>query len=618
MANTAFNPSDKSASVTLSGSNLVATGTGALGSVRALENQVSGKFYWELTFTTVVNSSTGVGVANAAYPLANSIGAGSGNGVGSAGVNQGGTYVVEGSVKSSLGAFSNGSVCCIALDLTNKLIWFRNGAAGNWNASSSNNPATGVGGAPVTGWGGGTLEAYPCVSLAQSGDVITANFGDSTFVGAVPSGFTAGWPSTGGLPTSLQVTQVAVEHFYNASSTAQVTIAALEHFYSSAAPAQVTQIALEEWGSGAVGQVTIAALEHFYTATPAAQITQVALEEWGSLAFTTLVAGVGEADAAAIVAGAGAIVTALPIGIGEVDAGATVTGAGAILTLPIGAGEVDAGATVTGAGATVIEPLGAGRVDAAATVTGAGAVIPVAAGAGEADAAAIVAGAGFLAAVGTGEVDAFADVRGMGVVLRPPNSLPFFPGQGWSVHRRPTFDTIVAPHPSGSEVRLALWQNALWEFELSYDALASNDAYPGVWTNTLQTLMGFYLARGGARGSFLFIDPDFNSMAGQGIGAGDGTTVAFAFVRTFGGQIEPVGWVTNVTAIYLDGVATPAGWTVSGNTITFAAAPASGVVVSADFTYGFVCRFLEDTLDFEQFMDNLWLMKSLKFRQVRL
>jgi len=40
-------------------------------------------------------------------------------------------------------------------------------------------------------------------------------------------------------------------------------------------------------------------------------------------------------------------------------------------------------------------------------------------------------------------------------------------------------------------------------------------------------------------------------------------------------------------------------------------------VISADFSYGFLCRFLEDTLDFEEFMDNLWSLKSLKFRQVR-
>ena len=196
MANTAFNSSDKSASITLTGSNLIATGNAAaIGSVRAADAQANGKFYWELTFNTVVNSNTGVGVANLAFPLASSIGSGSGNGVGSAGVNQGGTYVVEGVVKTSLGgAFTAGSVCCIALDLNARLIWFRQGAAGNWNGNSSNNPATGVGGAPFSGWGG-AFNAYPIVSIGTTSDQITANFGGSAFAGAVPSGFTSGFIS---------------------------------------------------------------------------------------------------------------------------------------------------------------------------------------------------------------------------------------------------------------------------------------------------------------------------------------------------------------------------------------------------------------------------------------
>ena len=604
MATTTWNPSDKAAQVTLSNGNLTATCSTGQGGGRAVDRQVAGKFYWEVTPSTFAAANSAIGLMSAGATLTGWWGNG-GASLGTCGINHSGNAVVDGAgswLNPAFGTIAAGTVICIAVDLTARLIWYRLGAAGNWNNSATANPATGAGGGPISNQIGAGLGAFPGFWGDTTGEVFTANFGGSAFTGAVPSGFTAGFTAGSVLPTSAVVTQASAEHFFATNPNAQVTQVAVEHFFAPASLAQVTQVALEEWGK----------------ANPLAQVTQVALEEWGSVATITLVPGRGEADAAAAVAGAGAIVTALPVGIGEVDAGAVVTGAGAVKVLPIGAGEVDAAAAVTGAGRVQIEPLGVGEVDAAAVVTGAGAVIPVAAGRGEADAAADVRAAGFQVAVGTGEVDAFADVRGMGAIIAPPNALPFLPGLGWSVHRRPTFDTIVAPHPSGAEVRLALWQNALWEFELSYDALASNAAYPGVWTDTLQTLMGFYLARGGARGSFLFIDPDFNSMTGQGIGAGDGTTVAFSFVRTFGGQIEPIGWVTAVAAVYLNGVATASGWTVSGNTITFASPPASGVVISADFSYGFVCRFLEDTLDFEEFMDNLWQLKSLKFRQVRL
>jgi uncharacterized protein (TIGR02217 family) len=575
MANTTWNPSDL-LNVTLSGGNLVATPTGQ-GLVRSVDSLASGKFYFEIAMAGANAGGCVLGMATAAGNLSTLVL----TGVASAILNGQGTVNVNGTNLGGglLGPSVSGTPFCIAVDLGAKLIWFRNGASGNWNGSGTANPATGVGGFSIASLVNPGLGLFACCGATGVNVAMTANFGGSAFTGAVPSGFTSGFTSGLGPPTSTLVTQAAVEHFIAPNPVAQVTQVSVEHFIAPSPSAQVTQVALEEWAAP----------------NPLAQVTQVALEEWASVALYTTVPAPGA---------------------GEVDAAATVTGAGATLTTAAGAGEADAAATVTGAGAIAI--TGRGEVDAGATVTGAGATIHAVTGTGEVDAGADVEGAGFVGAIGAGEADAFADVRGMGAVIAPPNALPFLPGLGWSVHRRPTFDTIVATHPSGSEVRLALWQNCLWEFELSYDALASNDAYPGVWTNTLQTLMGFYLARGGQRGTFLFIDPDFNTMAGQGIGAGDGTTVVFPFVRAFGGQVEPVGWVTAVSAIYLDGAPVTSGWAIRGNVISFDAAPASGVVISADFSYAFVCRFLEDSIDFEEFMDNLWQLKSLKFRQVRL
>ena len=573
MANTAWNPSDKTAACALTNSNLTATYSNTNQGVRAADKQVSGKYYFEVTLTTLAaNAIVGVGLSYA--NLANLAGTAAGTTViiGASGQ----VFLGAAGTAVTLGARANGDVIGVAVDIDNKLIWFRVAPSGNWNGNASFSPG-GTGGVSFVTLGGAGFPFYPITGSSSWPAASTANFGDSAFSGAVPSGYTSGFP-TGSPATNTVATQTSVEHFIAPNPQAQVTQVAVEHFIALSPYLQATQVALEEWAAP----------------NPAAQVTQVALEEWATVALSTFVSGAG-----------------------EVDAGAAVTGVGAATAA--GVGEADAAAVVTGVGVAYVPPgVGRGEADAAAVVTGAGAAIPVVTGAGEVDAGAAVIGAGFVGAIGAGEVDAFADVRGMGAVVAPPNALPFLPGLGWSVHRRPTFDTIVAPHASGAEVRLALWQNCLWEFELTYDALASNAAYPGVWTNTLQTLMGFYLARGGARGTFLFIDPDFNSMTDQGIGAGDGMTVAFSFVRTFGGQVEPVGWVTAVAAVYLAGAPVTSGWTVSGNTITFATPPASGVVVSADFSYGFVCRFLEDTIDFEEFMDNLWQLKSLKFRQVRL
>lgn len=200
-----------------------------------------------------------------------------------------------------------------------------------------------------------------------------------------------------------------------------------------------------------------------------------------------------------------------------------------------------------------------------------------------------------------------------------PPSFPSLAGQGWSIHKKPLFTTLVAGHVSGREVRDALWQYPLWEFELAFDGLASDSAsYPGLGAQSLQSLMGLFLQAQGRFGTFLYLDPTDNSVSGQALGTGDGATTSFTFVRTLGGFAEPVGWVTSVAAVSLNGVNQSAGWSLTApNTLVFASAPAAGVAVAASFSYAFQCRFLDDGQDFEQFMQNLWAVQSLKFRSVR-
>jgi hypothetical protein len=198
-------------------------------------------------------------------------------------------------------------------------------------------------------------------------------------------------------------------------------------------------------------------------------------------------------------------------------------------------------------------------------------------------------------------------------------SFPVLPGLGWSVHKRPTFSTRVANHVSGREVRAALYAATLYEFELTFDGLDSNGVYVGLSANSLQILMGFYLSVQGQFGTFLYADPSDDVVTGQLLGQGDGATTSFICLRTLGGFAEPVSWVSAVANVYLGGVAQASStWSLSApNMLTFAQAPAAGVQISADFSYAFVCRFLDDTEDFEEFTSGLWQVKSLKFRSVK-
>ena len=220
-------------------------------------------------------------------------------------------------------------------------------------------------------------------------------------------------------------------------------------------------------------------------------------------------------------------------------------------------------------------------------------------------------------------------LNGKGPILTPPVpdtpsgvqmpfNFPALPGLSWSVHKRPSFSTRVASHVSGREVRLPFYAVTLYEFELTIEGMDSNGAFPGLGVNSLQSLMGLYIQCQGQFGTFLYTDPTDNAVTGQAIATGDGSTTVFTFVRTLGQATEPASWVTSVSNVYLNGVNQPSGWTLTtSNTLTFAIAPGNLVAITASFSYAFNCRFLDDQEDFDNIMNGLWQLQSLKFRSVK-
>ena len=80
---TTWNPSDKNAAITLTGSNLIASNTGSASyvAVRATNSLSSGKAYWEFTWSAFTgafaSSFSGVGLGTSAMSLSNFVGASS-------------------------------------------------------------------------------------------------------------------------------------------------------------------------------------------------------------------------------------------------------------------------------------------------------------------------------------------------------------------------------------------------------------------------------------------------------------------------------------------------------------------------------------------------------------
>ena len=116
----------------------------------------------------------------------------------------GGSIWVNGSdIVTSVGD-PGGNITSLAVDIDNKLIWFRvNG--GNWNASGTANPATGAGGISISAISP-TGGVWLCCCLNDVADAATLNVGNSAFSYTVPSGFTSWDPPapTAAITTTLK------------------------------------------------------------------------------------------------------------------------------------------------------------------------------------------------------------------------------------------------------------------------------------------------------------------------------------------------------------------------------------------------------------------------------
>jgi uncharacterized protein (TIGR02217 family) len=187
---------------------------------------------------------------------------------------------------------------------------------------------------------------------------------------------------------------------------------------------------------------------------------------------------------------------------------------------------------------------------------------------------------------------------------------PTLAGLEWNVTRTPAWKTLIQEATSGKEARAALWSVPSWTWSLSYSKLDAGTLAE------LQTLVGFFNARQGRFDTFLYTDPDDNSVTDQSFGTGNGAATQFQLVRAFGGFVEPVRDVNTLTNIKKAGVTqnNPADYTISATgLVTFTSAPANGAALTWTGTYYWRCRFLKDSSDFTAFVKQLYENKKVEF-----
>lgn len=163
-----WSPSDKGASITLSGGNLTATQTATNSLVRATLGKSTGKWYWEVTLNTAANE---IGIANASASLTQYCGQNT---------NSWGYYSADGRIyTNNAGGAANaisttGDVIGCALDMdAGTFTIYRNGAV-------QANGVSGLTGTIYPAWGN------------VSADSCTANFGATPFKYTVPAGYNPG------------------------------------------------------------------------------------------------------------------------------------------------------------------------------------------------------------------------------------------------------------------------------------------------------------------------------------------------------------------------------------------------------------------------------------------
>lgn len=204
---------------------------------------------------------------------------------------------------------------------------------------------------------------------------------------------------------------------------------------------------------------------------------------------------------------------------------------------------------------------------------------------------------------------------------------PTLPGLGFDVKRTYQWKTFVQEALSGKQSALNGRQYPLISYELIYNVLRRNTT-----PDEYQSLIGLHNQMKGRFDTFLFTDPDFNTItagnaAQYGVfGTGDGSTLTFQLLATLQnsggpGAAEIIQNLNGTPVLYDNGsTISSANYTIGATGIvTFGAghAPVSSHMLTWSGSWYYRCRFDEDALEVSKFMQNYWNCTA-KFQSVKL
>ncbi len=184
--------------------------------------------------------------------------------------------------------------------------------------------------------------------------------------------------------------------------------------------------------------------------------------------------------------------------------------------------------------------------------------------------------------------------------------------------------TQIVEMASGDEERNGSWADSRRRYDASYGIRKADD---------LAAVTAFFEARRGRLYGFRWKDwADYKSglpsaslsATDQTVGTGTGAATTFQLFKRYASGAQ--SWTRTITkpvagtvAMALNGVTQITGWTVNTTTgvVTFAAAPALGVAITAGFEFDVPVRFDTDTLDVTLDFERLGSITSIPLIEVR-
>jgi hypothetical protein len=206
--------------------------------------------------------------------------------------------------------------------------------------------------------------------------------------------------------------------------------------------------------------------------------------------------------------------------------------------------------------------------------------------------------------------------------------IPIFPSvpQSFPIKLSLVMDTTIGTTKSLREMRVPNQPYPLWDIEVPFEELLDQTqnqaAYgPFAGTNNFEQLCQQWLMMYGQTGIFAFDAPWDDSRTDQPIATGDGVTTNFEVFRTWGTgsfvTVAPIGLINTITNVKVNGtIVSPTTYSHTRSYIDFVNPPAAGATITMTFSFYYICRWVEDEQDFEEFAKNRWAVPSLKFRAV--